>query len=96
MSFRGGELIREEGLNGRGAYKIMQKSSVQKNKNNDFNKHNIIFPKVIKTNTNRYPYHYRLLCPRLRLSLRAPHQRINHFKQDIRKYIYKLHKKNKK
>ena len=31
------------GLNGRGAYKIMQKSSVQNNKNNDFNKHNISF-----------------------------------------------------
>ena len=31
MSFRGG------GLFGRGAYKIMQKSSVQNNKNNDFN-----------------------------------------------------------
>ena len=43
--------------------KIMQKSSVQKNENNDF-KHNIISLKVIKTNTNRSQYHY-CLCPRL-------------------------------
>ena len=36
MSFRGGAYS-GGGLNGRGAYKIMQKSSVQNNKNNDFN-----------------------------------------------------------
>ena len=38
MGFRGGGLFgRGGGLNGRGAYKIMQKSSVQNNKKNDFN-----------------------------------------------------------
>ena len=44
MSFRGGAYSGGGGgLNEREAYKIMQKSSVQKNKTNDFNKHNISF-----------------------------------------------------
>ena len=40
MSFRGGGLFGRGGggVNGRGAYKIMQKSSVQKNKNILFDK----------------------------------------------------------
>ena len=38
----------------------MQKSSVQKNKNNDFNKHNTVYlsKSNIKTNTNRSQYHH--------------------------------------
>ena len=61
----------------------MLKSSVQKYKNNDFNKHNI----SKKKNTNRSQYHYRLL----RASLRVPH----HFKQDIWNY-FELHEKKEK
>ena len=43
MCFRRGAYSGGGGGGGGGAYKIMQKSSVQKNKNNDFNKHNISF-----------------------------------------------------
>ena len=61
ISFRGGGLFGGEGaysggggLNERGAYKIMQKSSVQNNKNNDFNttKHNIYI--FSKSNKNKH------------------------------------------
>ena len=80
MSFRGGGLFGRRGgggLNGRGAYIKLCKNLVCKIIKTTISRQTQhIFLKVIKTNTNRSQYHYGLLCPRLRSSLKA---RVNHF-----------------